>query len=124
MDGKRFDHLAKELSSGSTRRRVLGGLGAVAAGLVTTRTASAKARPVNNGNGCAQPGRICTPEGGCCGSKLTCAPPTGLSGSCGNTLQNNKCCSPVGTACHGHCECCLDTDGGNTKCRNGRCTRI
>src|SRR5215207_6144727 len=119
MDGKTFDRLTKGLSSGTSRRRMLGGVGAVAAGLLTGRTAAAKARPVNNGSGCSQAGRTCT-EGSCCGSKLTCASPTELSARCGNAAQNNKCCFQPGTACHGNCECC----GADTACINGVCATV
>jgi hypothetical protein len=122
MDGDQFDRLTKGLRSGASRRRLLGGLGAVAAGLLTGRTASSKARPVNNGNGCSQPGRICTadettgPSGTCCGNqKLTCT--TALASLCTNDTGNTKCCAPQGTACHGHCECCAPSPG----CIDGVC---
>ena len=119
MDGKQFDRLTKSLSSGASRRQMLGSLGAVAAGLVTGRTAAAKARPVNNGSGCAQPGRSCGGDyPACCGSKLTCGAATGgLASSCGNAAGNDKCCFEIGTACHGHCECCAPATG----CSNGVC---
>jgi hypothetical protein len=121
MDGRTFDHFTKSLSRGASRRQMLGGLGAVAAGLLTWRSAAAKARPANNGSGCAQPERICTPEGGCCGSKLTCTVPSELSAqclACTSGEGNAKCCFAPGTACHGHCECCAPATG----CINGVCT--
>ena len=49
MDGKAFDHLARRLSRDTSRRRILGGVGALAVGLLTGRSAAAKARPVTNG---------------------------------------------------------------------------
>jgi hypothetical protein len=124
MDGKQFDRLTKRLGSGASRRRVLGGLGAVGAGLLTRRTEASKARPTS---GCGHAGRACTPDGttsaNCCGNeKLTCAAPGGVSPRCDNTAGNYKCCAPVGTACHAHCECC--SPGPNqivTECRNGVC---
>ena len=118
MDGKRFDQLAKGLSSGASRRRMLGGMGAVAGGLVTARTVSAKARPINPG--CDEAGRTCTDPGGkgsCCGN-LTCTAPGGYSSRC--TSLNNKCCFEVGMSCKGHCECC----GTNTACIKGKCCTV
>lgn len=117
MDGKQFDRLTKSLSSGASRRRMLGGLGAMTAGLLVARSAAAKARPINKG--CDQAGRTCT-EGSCCGNQLTCTEAMGLSSSCRNLSGNNKCCFQVGSACHGHCECC----GAATACIDGRCTSV
>jgi hypothetical protein len=120
MDGKTFDRLTKGLSSGATRRRILGGLSAIAAGLLTGRTQPVDARPV--AHGCGHAGRACgvnngTDYGACCGNeKLTCT--TNVSGRCANTVGNTKCAAPLGTACQGHCECF----GLTTECRKGRCT--
>jgi hypothetical protein len=118
MDGKTFDRLTKGLSSGASRRRMLGGLGLAVAGLLTGRRGPAEARPVSEG--CSKAGRICEgagTQGTCCGSKLTCSAAGGLSGNCTNTPQNAKCCAQPGTACQGNCECC----GAENACINGRC---
>ena len=122
MDGKQFDHLTKSLSSGASRRRMLGGLGAVAAGLVTERSAAAKARPINEG--CDQAGRTCTGTGGqgsCCGN-LTCTAHGGYSTRC--TSLNTKCCFEVGRSCKGHCECCKTPEGADTACIKGKCCAV
>jgi hypothetical protein len=120
MDTQRFDDLTVTLARGGSRRSLLRGLAGGVLGAVaverTVRTTAAKARPVNNGSGCAQPGRVCDATLTCCGGgKLTCT--TALAASCTNDSQNSKCCAPKGSACHGHCECCSDSKG----CFNGVC---
>jgi hypothetical protein len=116
MDGKTFDRITKGLSSGTSRRRMLGGLGAGGIGLLAGRSAAGKARPVNNGNGCSQAGRVCE-AGTCCGSQLTCAAEADLASSCTNAAGNAKCCFQPGATCRGHCECCAPSTG----CINGVC---
>ena len=117
MDGKQFDRLTKGLSSSASRRRMLGGLGAVAAGLLTRQSAAAKPKPINPG--CEQAGRTCTP-GTCCGN-LECAGLSGLSRECqerlGTSFTGTKCCRPRGQGCSGHCQCCSDSVG----CFDGQC---
>ena len=127
MDGKQFDRITKTLRNGASRRRMLGGLSAVAAGLLAGRTVPAEARPVSSG--CSKAGRACTGTGSgtCCGGeKLRCSPQGGISPQCNDGQPfpsgQSKCCAQVGTACQGHCECCSPgPSGGPTACKQGRC---
>jgi hypothetical protein len=131
MDTQRFDALTVTLARSGSRRSLLRGLAGGVLGVVavdqTARTAAAKARPV--AEGCGHAGRTCDATVTCC-ANLTCSQSDGVSTFCnqGAGFEGTKCCAPVGTACHGHCECCKTYDrNGNlidTKCRDGRCVKV
>src|SRR5262245_57502852 len=86
MDGQRFDEFARALAGGTSRRRLLrgvGGLIGVAAGLAGAGATSAKPAPKK----CKQQGSSCTINGDCC------------FGTCCNGI----CCGDGGSCVDGAC---------------------
>ena len=94
MDGRKFDDIARSLTAGASRRRVLKGLGAGALGLVGLRVAgeaAEAARPQCPGNQ-----TVCNAEGitQCCPWGTSCCPVRQ-----GNRLIGFACCNTETQVC-------------------------
>ena len=133
MDGQRFDELARALAGGTSRRRLLRGIGGligVAAGLAGAEATSAKPAPKkckNQGSGCKANGDCC---GGtccnrvCCGDGATCVDGACVEPECSETRP----CPDLGQLCwpdvcvNGSCtQVSLDCDDGNPCTEEGIC---
>jgi hypothetical protein len=138
VDGKRFDAFTRTVATGLTRRRVLGALSGVFAGVLAAPAAAATARPAGaicrkNGD-CAS--GVCLPKdatgrqrcqagiGDPCSIDTDCATSLCVNGICcsGADFCEGNCCSPdraaTETCCPGTgqcCECFRRTDPGNER---------
>ena len=135
MDADGFDRLAKTVSGGTDRRRLLAGLGAVLAGLRGQPVAAAPAKP--NGKPCTKNGqcrsehccrvagqnsgtcRECCDDGDCGPGRLchnqTCVPDAGTCTAGQNLCHDGT--APCGPGCQ-----CVRTTSGATFCGLGsRC---
>lgn len=143
MDHERFDELAKTLSSGASRRKVIGGAIAGLVGASIAKVSGADAKGGKKGRK-KKVGKesLCTPaETGLCALQAGCCNPTGdpalqcitipqqnvnaavkQPGPCGNIGGTCRTC-PAGTYCVGpannrHCVCDFQS------CPNGCCQQI
>jgi hypothetical protein len=104
MDTRKFDALARELTTGSTRRQACKVIGAGAFGVALTRlgfgaaAAKKKGKKKTLGQTCKQANEC----KGALGCQLTQADPD----HCGTDAAAKRCCVPQGGRCDYGCECC------------------
>jgi hypothetical protein len=104
MDTRTFDALARQLSTGTTRRQAAKVVGAGAFGVALTRLGFGEAAAKKKGkkkqlNQTCKKGNECQGDLGC---QLTQADPD----HCGTDSEAKRCCVPEGGRCDYGCECC------------------
>ena len=131
MDPRRFDSLARSVATPRTRRGILGGIAALAAGLAGARSAGAEVSQAFCGNvKCAGNAGVCKAGCVCCtwsNGNSRCMPPSKCSGTiecpnaadlCGGVCctadqfcEANSCvaCLSNGVDCASDFECCSGT---------------
>jgi hypothetical protein len=104
MDTRKFDALARELTTGTTRRQACKVIGAGSFGVALTRlglgdaAAKQKRKKKKLGQTCKK-GNECKGDLGC---QLTQAD----ADLCGTDSEAKRCCVPLGGRCDYGCECC------------------
>jgi hypothetical protein len=109
METRRFDALARELSTGTTRRQAAQVLGAGAVGAALTRlgfgAAAAKKKRNKQKRKKKQLGQTCK-KGKECQGALGCQLTQADPDHCGTDAAAKRCCVPQGGRCDYGCECC------------------
>ena len=114
MDSTRFDGLARDLASPSTRRQALRTLAATGLGLGIARLGLDGTDAKGKGKKKRVTERCKKREQ--CGGGLQCKP-SNSQNSCFPDTEK-RCCKPVGAKCDNGCECC----GIDVICNGGYCS--
>jgi hypothetical protein len=142
MDGSQFDRIARSLAGGASRRGVIGGLAALAAGVVGVRATEAQTCPPDQvrrarfGCVCRQTGRPpvggrCCPVGTtACGTRCVDLMTDPVNcGACGTRCQLNGVCDQGTCACLLGCndyefgfQCCPEGNAAFAACSCGLAT--